>query len=189
MKWHNSKDSESILCLLIFTALFMIMFILVRNFGGSTVAFPWTTQRRKRVSMMQVLLTSFAPPASLLLLFFLHKKEDESCFDFLTGIQTLPEVESLNLCEILEPYFPHRRMHCSGHIAVASASGGLWITWAPTVSWEKISPKLPLWSVVGVHCSQATSMLTFCAAPVLQVGQNNSKEWSLTLTDIAYNQI
>lgn len=53
---------------------------------------------------------------------------------FLTGVQTLPEVESLNLYEILEPYFPHRLIHRSGHIAVASAGGGLRITWAPTVS-------------------------------------------------------
>lgn len=54
--------------------------------------------------MGEVLLTTFATPASLL--YYLHKKGDMSCFDFVTGIQTLPEVGTLNSCEILEPYFP-----------------------------------------------------------------------------------
>lgn len=73
------------------------------------------------MTMGKVLLTTFSTPASLL--HYLHKKGDTSCFDFVTGIQSLPEVGSLNLCEILEPYFPYRDVHSSGHVAVASADG------------------------------------------------------------------
>lgn len=72
--------------------------------------------------MGKVLLTTFAAPASSL--YYLHKKGGTSCFDFVAGIPTLPEVGSLNLCEILEPYFPYRDTHSSGHVAVASADGG-----------------------------------------------------------------
>lgn len=90
---------------------------------GFTVTFSWTTYCQKQVTMMRnVLLTTFATPASLL--YYLHKRRDTSCFDFVTGIETSPEVGSLNLCETLEPYFVYRDTHSSGHAAVASTDRG-----------------------------------------------------------------
>lgn len=69
----------------------------------------------------ECLLTTSATPASLL--YDLHKKRDVSWLVFVTGTQTLPDVGSLNLCEILEPHFPHKDTHSSGRVAVASADG------------------------------------------------------------------
>lgn len=91
------------------------------NFVGFCCNVSWTTMSQAGKYDAESLTDHLC--YSSLIIIFLHKKGDRSCFDFPTGTEALPEGESLNLCEILKTHFPYTRMHCSGHVAAASAYG------------------------------------------------------------------